>query len=342
MEPGGDCDDRDPTWSPAAVTLAEGATCVDVESVDRDADGVTPPTDPDDQDGTRWGQERDCRDGTDDDHDGLLDCEDGDCADLPLCAESNCEDGLDGDRDGDVDCADEDCWQDETCTSVLAWVVTGQVEARFAPILGSILSAEDIQGRVRLGDPHGVRSCTWSVDAARRSSATGWYTWRTRHGFTITPGCDVGSSVLPDVPGIPQRHGRGSPRDWYYPLRPLGQQGPYLMYSGGPAFSSDPHGHCLPGETHVLGFPDTDGDGFGVSDPFDLHGALGGRRFACGSLPAGWVATGGDCDDTDRTWTPTRVRVRQGAACADLAPDDRDGDGVRAPADPNDNDATVP
>lgn len=66
------------------------------------------------------------------------------------------------------------------------------------------------------------------------------------------------------------------------------------MYSGGPAFSSDPKGRCLPGVTHVLGFPDTDGDGFGVSDHVDLHGALGGRRFACGGLPAGWVAVGGD------------------------------------------------
>ena len=52
----------------------------------------------------------DCTDGADNDADGLLDCEDDDCAADPACLEQDCADGVDNDGDGRQDCADEDCW----------------------------------------------------------------------------------------------------------------------------------------------------------------------------------------------------------------------------------------
>ncbi|MFH2008418.1 MAG: hypothetical protein ABI333_17665 [bacterium] len=51
-----------------------------------------------------------CDDGLDDDGDGLVDCDDPDCAADPICVpESACHDDLDNDADGQVDCADFDC-----------------------------------------------------------------------------------------------------------------------------------------------------------------------------------------------------------------------------------------
>ena len=82
-----------------------------------------------------------CDNGVDDDCDGLIDCEDGDCAGdsaCPTCGdgncdpgedpcncpsdcgsppatESNCNDGVDNDCDGLVDCLDDDCTGDAAC-----------------------------------------------------------------------------------------------------------------------------------------------------------------------------------------------------------------------------------
>jgi hypothetical protein len=47
----GDCDDNDPTWNPAAVTVAPGATCGHLRWDDRDGDGVNKWDDSDDRDG---------------------------------------------------------------------------------------------------------------------------------------------------------------------------------------------------------------------------------------------------------------------------------------------------
>ena len=51
----------------------------------------------------------DCRNGQDDDGDGLLDCEDGDCIDALVCQEL-CENGLDDNLDGLIDGEDPVCW----------------------------------------------------------------------------------------------------------------------------------------------------------------------------------------------------------------------------------------
>jgi uncharacterized repeat protein (TIGR01451 family) len=50
-----------------------------------------------------------CTNGVDDDGDGLVDCQDTDCADLPICAVEVCGDCTDNDGDGLVDYEDPDC-----------------------------------------------------------------------------------------------------------------------------------------------------------------------------------------------------------------------------------------
>ncbi len=63
-----------------------------------------------------------CTDGTDNDGDGLIDCDDSeDCGDDPACTgppldPEICDDGIDNDGDGLTDCADRlDCRQDPAC-----------------------------------------------------------------------------------------------------------------------------------------------------------------------------------------------------------------------------------
>lgn len=52
-----------------------------------------------------------CDDGADDDGDGLVDCDDLDCADDPICQAPPevCTNGSDDDQDGFTDCEDQDC-----------------------------------------------------------------------------------------------------------------------------------------------------------------------------------------------------------------------------------------
>ncbi|MDA3863742.1 MAG: hypothetical protein PF689_07725 [Deltaproteobacteria bacterium] len=50
-----------------------------------------------------------CTDGFDNDNDGLVDCEDPDCIDLPVCLEEICDNNLDDNGDGKIDCEDPDC-----------------------------------------------------------------------------------------------------------------------------------------------------------------------------------------------------------------------------------------
>ena len=58
-----------------------------------------------------------CTNGTDDDGDGQIDCEDSDCDLDPACATppENCSNGTDDDGDGLVDCNDPDCAADPNC-----------------------------------------------------------------------------------------------------------------------------------------------------------------------------------------------------------------------------------
>ena len=56
----------------------------------------------------------DCDNGTDDDGDGDIDCEDSDC---PACPEI-CDNGIDDDEDGAADCDDTDCSGAEPCRAL--------------------------------------------------------------------------------------------------------------------------------------------------------------------------------------------------------------------------------
>jgi len=62
-----------------------------------------------------------CDDTTDNDCDGLMDCDDNECATALVCQTSSdpeiCDDGIDNDLDNKVDCADKkDCGKDSACT----------------------------------------------------------------------------------------------------------------------------------------------------------------------------------------------------------------------------------
>ncbi|MBU1536396.1 hypothetical protein KKF84_13805 [Myxococcota bacterium] len=58
-----------------------------------------------------------CGNNLDDDGDGLVDCEDPDCDEAADCVISGeiCENGIDDDKDGSIDCDDEDCMESQYC-----------------------------------------------------------------------------------------------------------------------------------------------------------------------------------------------------------------------------------
>jgi cysteine-rich repeat protein len=77
--------------------------------VDDDHDGLTDCQDPDCA--SECSVETDCADQLDDDGDGFVDCADPDCAGNAACGahEQDCTNALDDDGDGKIDCQDEDC-----------------------------------------------------------------------------------------------------------------------------------------------------------------------------------------------------------------------------------------
>ena len=83
---------------------------------DDDEDGLTDCDDPDCSDDPACPEN--CTNGVDDDADGDSDCDDTECAGIEPCVETFCGDGLDGDQDGMTDCEDPDCAGDPACESV--------------------------------------------------------------------------------------------------------------------------------------------------------------------------------------------------------------------------------
>ncbi len=174
------------------------------------------------------GASEDCNDGRDEDCDGLLDCEDGDCALDQICTgETDCGDGDDNDEDSYADCQDPDCWS-ETChpDGVFARVREGygalevmsfghlwkECLGKNTPYYGamdidSTCEMQWVAGTVWAA-PSGAttwQTCNWSywdgqlrrhVDIIRSPWVGG--TWSSadysRRGFRVDTGCDVDSS----------------------------------------------------------------------------------------------------------------------------------------------------
>ena len=56
-----------------------------------------------------------CNDGVDNDYDAGIDCGDVDCSAATSCRPESCTNGLDDDGDGAIDCADNDCYLNAAC-----------------------------------------------------------------------------------------------------------------------------------------------------------------------------------------------------------------------------------
>ena len=87
-----------------SVCVAQREICSD--GIDNDNDGVVDCNDKDCA--ATCTREVSCTNGLDDDHDGLTDCADPDCG--SACThETSCTNGIDDDKDGLIDCKDPDC-----------------------------------------------------------------------------------------------------------------------------------------------------------------------------------------------------------------------------------------
>lgn len=178
--------------------------------------------------------ESDCADGSDNDDDHLVDCEDGDC--VSSCTE-DCSDGSDDDDDGLTDCADDDCWGDSACSEAAAlpsgtlihsrvlsggsfsfwdsWLYRGDDYAR-RELIDAGFIGRDIHGsfRVRLPYATASTSCTWSLQSATWSlttdgyGGTGMADWSgqesiRRWGLQVSDGCPLNNQqFLPTAPQI--------------------------------------------------------------------------------------------------------------------------------------------
>ena len=148
-----------------------------------------------------------CGSNIDEDCDGLVSCEDGDC--MADCIE-DCEDGTDNDEDGLVDCEDDDCMVALVCGSVVVqrWGGTYRVSfdsKRFTPLdrLTATIVADSMSGVVQTVSDSGavLNSCSWSLQETRfevSSSANTFWIGSldapTRSGFTIDSGCRFSDS----------------------------------------------------------------------------------------------------------------------------------------------------
>jgi hypothetical protein len=300
-----------------------------------------------------------CADGTDDDLDGLVDCEDADCLGDAACEESDCADGLDDDGDGAVDCEDDDCWSIACHDSVVSHVVRSSSVRVFRRSLER-LSAQ-FEGRVYVDGPGGPRVCDWVHEY--RSSM---YGVSTPPVFAVTPGCGVGSSVVPSRDdlelvgdtlmstrfGVPWAVGTafvegvttliggtytiyGTTANRYTYFLPNDE------WSSNEVVPGSPLGFCDHGGAPVRRYLDLDGDGYGVAEPEDRWGQPGGTAWTCGPTP-GTTDLPGDCDDLDPTWSPAVVSLAPGASCLDVGWFDRDGDGIDDALDTTPDDGSTP
>jgi len=185
----------------------------------------------------------DCEDGVDNDGDGRVDCEDGECSDL--CIES-CTNGEDDDGDALVDCEDDDCWGTEWCaedfslpvgTLISSVVMGGDVSLELwwsghfgygvwqSRSVGSEVAGRSIWGTARVLLPSASTSttCSWSVDAVTWHRHDRWFsydgsqsTYLRRQGLSVDEGCPLRSSAfLPGWLAVDDGRGVADGVIWY-------------------------------------------------------------------------------------------------------------------------------
>ncbi|MEC8277800.1 MAG: MopE-related protein, partial [Myxococcota bacterium] len=126
-----DCDDTDPSIGATDADNDGYIDCVDdcdssdplalgeelcFDGVDNNCDGLV---DCDDSDCATVCTEYYCDDGIDNDNNGVSDCDDSQCEFDPACFEYECNDGLDDDNDGYIDCDDTDCDGELDCMELV-------------------------------------------------------------------------------------------------------------------------------------------------------------------------------------------------------------------------------
>ncbi len=187
----------------------------DTDCADADADADADTDADSDADADTDVVVEDCGDGIDNDGDGLLDCEDGDCATDPLCAgETICDDTLDNDNDGRADCMDEDCWGNGCAVSQatlnnadMIWARVGYFSQRAygSPACASQTSQQQLAlgiiaaaGTVRHmpASTPVWSTCTWTVGLSSWDAMpyAGAGQSVTRSGFAVQPGCALTTS----------------------------------------------------------------------------------------------------------------------------------------------------
>ena len=239
---GGDCDDDNAVIYPTAVEYCdeldndcdgdvdEGA--LGTWYVDADGDGYAADDaeyvegcyapegytadlgDCDDSTDTRSpGLAEDCTSDIDDDCDGLLDCEDGDCDGTETCVEIDCTDGVDNEEDGLTDCDDDECWVEATCIDHASTVVTGgsgsfwNGQWSYIGTWGSsqnqsaTFSASAVTGVLRFYGDFGTASCTFT-QAYHQFSMWGGYQNSTAATPVVSSGCAVDVASAAWTPSI--------------------------------------------------------------------------------------------------------------------------------------------
>ncbi len=286
-----DCDDADPALNPDAAEVCD--------HVDQDCNREV-------DDGLGTACER-CEDGGDDDLDGLVDCEDGDCWDSPLCP-----------------------------LTTRAWPTDGQITVTHAAtdtsswIASRRVSGRAISGQVqRILGQQLVSTCTWTVDELQAtfsswatSAGSAWArTPATRRGAAFDRDCELdtwgflppylfadgsavhlspyGSWPLTSTWSASLAFPRSGEHPWYHGSLFREQSRPQStswvirpLESGSPYADCDLTDSALNQSPLLTWYPDNDADGLGDrSSPTDACVEPEG-------LP--WVVSNGDdCDDDD-------------------------------------------
>jgi hypothetical protein len=113
-------------------------------------------------------RETNCTDMTDNDGDGMIDCDDADCAGDPACMPvpvEICDDTIDNDVDGATDCADTDCASHPACLPVLVEICNdGLDNDTDGDIDCNDIDCTGDPACVTVGKPVQLENCTDSLD----------------------------------------------------------------------------------------------------------------------------------------------------------------------------------